>query len=225
MSEAERAATFADVERVPGVAKPDPILVADGVRRTLRRPRRGRRRPRRGPAGHHHRAHRAQRRRQDDLLQPPHRVRQARRGPLELRRPATSPASRRYKVARQGMVRTFQLTKSLARLSVIENMKARRHRTSGASGSSPACSRPLWRDQEPRDRGPGRRAARPLQARPHARRVRRLPLGRAAQAAGDGPGPHGPAPHRHARRADGRREPGADPVAARAREVAARARA
>ena len=52
-----------------------------------------------------------------------------------------------HKVARSGMVRTFQLTKSLARLTVIENMKL------GATGQRgerllPSLIRPLWREQE-----------------------------------------------------------------------------
>jgi branched-chain amino acid transport system ATP-binding protein len=52
-----------------------------------------------------------------------------------------------YKVARLGMVRTFQLTKSLALLSVIENMKL------GAIGQRgehlfAGLLRPLWRPQE-----------------------------------------------------------------------------
>jgi neutral amino acid transport system ATP-binding protein len=52
-----------------------------------------------------------------------------------------------YKVARLGMVRTFQLTKSLALLSVIENMKL------GAIGQRgehlfTGLLRPVWRSQE-----------------------------------------------------------------------------
>jgi len=52
-----------------------------------------------------------------------------------------------YKVARGGMVRTFQLTKSLARLTVIDNMKL------GATGQRgeglfASLVRPLWKDQE-----------------------------------------------------------------------------
>ena len=77
-----------------------------------------------------------------------------------------------YKVARRGMVRTFQLTKSLARLSVLENMKL------GATGQRgegffAALARPLWSAQEREITERGRRAARAVQARPHARRVRR----------------------------------------------------
>jgi branched-chain amino acid transport system ATP-binding protein len=52
-----------------------------------------------------------------------------------------------HRVARRGMVRTFQLTKALSRLSVIDNMKL------GATGQIGenffrALLRPLWRDQE-----------------------------------------------------------------------------
>ena len=52
-----------------------------------------------------------------------------------------------YRIARRGMVRTFQLTKSLARLSVIDNMKL------GATGQTGegffrALIRPRWRQQE-----------------------------------------------------------------------------
>ncbi len=52
-----------------------------------------------------------------------------------------------YKVARKGMVRTFQLTKVLSRLTVIENMRL------GATGQRgekllPSLLRFLWKDQE-----------------------------------------------------------------------------
>lgn len=51
------------------------------------------------------------------------------------------------KIAKEGMVRTFQLTKSLTRLSVIENMRL------GAQGQRgerflPALFKPLWSEQE-----------------------------------------------------------------------------
>ncbi|HET8618591.1 MAG TPA: ATP-binding cassette domain-containing protein, partial [Acidimicrobiales bacterium] len=54
-----------------------------------------------------------------------------------------------YRVAQKGMVRTFQLTKALSRLTVLENMKL------GATGQSgerflTALVRPRWRDQERR---------------------------------------------------------------------------
>ena len=52
-----------------------------------------------------------------------------------------------HQVARRGMVRTFQLTKALSRMTVIENMRL------GASGQrgeglASALFRPLWRAQE-----------------------------------------------------------------------------
>ena len=52
-----------------------------------------------------------------------------------------------HKVARGGVVRTFQLTKALSRLTVMENMKLG---ATGQSGESmfKALVRPLWREQE-----------------------------------------------------------------------------
>ncbi len=52
-----------------------------------------------------------------------------------------------YKVARSGMVRTFQLTKALSRLTVMENMRLG---ATGQSGESMlrAMFAPLWRAQE-----------------------------------------------------------------------------
>jgi ABC-type branched-subunit amino acid transport system ATPase component len=52
-----------------------------------------------------------------------------------------------YRVARLGMVRTFQLTKVLARLTVIENMRLG---ATGQAGESvwQAMFAPLWRGQE-----------------------------------------------------------------------------
>src|SRR5262249_51965178 len=52
-----------------------------------------------------------------------------------------------YKVARLGMVRTFQLTKSLALLSVIENMKLGATSQKGEHFWS-GLLRPTWRSQE-----------------------------------------------------------------------------
>ena len=52
-----------------------------------------------------------------------------------------------YRVARMGMVRTFQLTKALSRLSVMENMRLG---ATGQRGESlwQAMLAPLWRSQE-----------------------------------------------------------------------------
>ena len=52
-----------------------------------------------------------------------------------------------YKVARMGMVRTFQLTKVLAKLTVLENMRVGATRQRGESFFS-AMFAPLWRAEE-----------------------------------------------------------------------------
>jgi branched-chain amino acid transport system ATP-binding protein len=52
-----------------------------------------------------------------------------------------------HRVARRGMVRTFQLTKALSRLSVIDNMKLGATDQIGENFFR-ALLRPLWRDQE-----------------------------------------------------------------------------
>ncbi|SFQ67147.1 branched-chain amino acid transport system ATP-binding protein [Amycolatopsis arida] len=56
-----------------------------------------------------------------------------------------------YRVARHGMVRTFQLTKALARLTVLENLLLA---ATGQRGERmvPALVRPLWKSQEERNR-------------------------------------------------------------------------
>ena len=52
-----------------------------------------------------------------------------------------------HRVARRGMVRTFQLTKALSRLSVIDNMKLGATDQVGENFFR-ALLRPIWRDQE-----------------------------------------------------------------------------
>jgi len=52
-----------------------------------------------------------------------------------------------HQIARRGMVRTFQLTKALARLSVIENMRLGATAQAGESVWK-ALVPPLWRNQE-----------------------------------------------------------------------------
>ncbi len=54
-----------------------------------------------------------------------------------------------YKVARLGMIRTFQLTKSLSMLSVIENMRLGAQKQGGERFLT-ALIRPLWRAAENR---------------------------------------------------------------------------
>ena len=82
-----------------------------------------------------------------------------------------------HKIANYGMVRTFQLTKALSKMTVIDNMKL------GATGQA---GESLWRSVLPflwkraggRDRGRRRRVAGPLQDGPYARPVRRHPVRR-----------------------------------------------
>jgi neutral amino acid transport system ATP-binding protein len=52
-----------------------------------------------------------------------------------------------HQISRSGMVRTFQLTKALSRLSVIDNMKLGAQQQGGENFFR-ALVRPLWRDQE-----------------------------------------------------------------------------
>ena len=74
---AARRALMAGVDPTPGSPKPDPILVVDNIIRHFGGMTAVDVEPPRGAARHHHRADRAQRCRQDDVLQPDHRVRQA----------------------------------------------------------------------------------------------------------------------------------------------------
>ena len=140
------AAALRDLEPVPGCAKPDPILVANDVGRTFGglvavdvehlQIQRGVITGLIGPNGAgkttlfnlltgFDKADKGEWRFLGDSLQ-------------------GLPA---YKVARKGMVRTFQLTKSLARLTVIENMKLGATDQRG-EGFFPSLVRPLWRAQE-----------------------------------------------------------------------------
>ena len=137
---------LASVAAVPGVAKPDPILVVDGVRRAFGgltavdvehlQVQRGMITALIGPNG-------AGKTTFFNLLtgfdKPDQGNWKFDGEPL-----AGVPA---HKVARRGMVRTFQLTKSLARLPVIENMRLG---ATGQAGESlgRALIPSLWRAQE-----------------------------------------------------------------------------
>jgi branched-chain amino acid transport system ATP-binding protein len=137
---------LADLERTPGVPKPDPILVADQVTRTFGgltavnvehlEVQRGVITGLIGPNG-------AGKTTLFNLLtgfDRPDTGTWSFNGQSLNRVPA-------YKVARRGMVRTFQLTKVLSKLTVIENMRV------GATGQRgeglfAAMLAPLWRSQE-----------------------------------------------------------------------------
>jgi branched-chain amino acid transport system ATP-binding protein len=140
------AATLADVPHVPGAAKPDPILVVDNVVRrfggltavdvTHIEIQRGAITALIGPNG-------AGKTTFFNILtgfDQPDSGEWVFEGTALNGRPA-------YKVARLGMVRTFQLTKALSKLKVIENMRL------GATGQRGenfwrAMLKPIWRGQE-----------------------------------------------------------------------------
>lgn len=140
------AAALADVEPIPGVPKPDPILVVDHVRRAFGgliavdvdhlELQRGVITSLIGPNG-------AGKTTFFNLMTG-FDVADTGAGTFDGHNLRRIPA---HKVARLGMVRTFQLTKALARLTVLENMKL------GATGQTgerilPALLSPVWRRQE-----------------------------------------------------------------------------
>ncbi len=143
---AELHAVLSTAEQVPGSAKPDPILVADDVQRRFGgltavdvkhlEIQRGAITALIGPNG-------AGKTTLFNLLtgfDKPDDGRWSFNG-----KPLSGVPS--YKVARRGMVRTFQLTKSLNRLTVIENMRLG---ATGQRGESllAAMLKPLWGAQE-----------------------------------------------------------------------------
>jgi neutral amino acid transport system ATP-binding protein len=130
----------------PGAAKPDPILVADGIVKTfggLRAVDIGRLEVQRGAITALIGPNGAGKTTLFNLLTGFDKPK-AGSWRFDGRPLAGMPA---YRVARAGMVRTFQLTKSLTLLSVLENLKlAARHQTGERFFASMA--RPLWRAQE-----------------------------------------------------------------------------
>ena len=163
-------------------------------------------------------AHRPQRRRQDDLLQPAHRLRQARR-----RAPGRSTAVDMaglvaHQVARHGMVRTFQLTKALSKMTVLDNMMLGGHRPDGARSSPPPSCRPPGGPRRS-ELGSGPTSCSTASSMDHMTdeyagtlsggQRKLLEMARALMTEPDAG---------HARRAHGRRQPGPHPVPARPRE-------
>lgn len=145
MPEAARTA-LADVAAQPGVAKPDPILVVDHVQRSFGglkavdvehlEIQRGSITALIGPNG-------AGKTTFFNLLTG---FDQPDRGKWMFNGRSIAGWSA-YRVARAGMVRTFQLTKALTRLSCLENMKIGAQNQRG-EGLLSAVVPTLWRDQE-----------------------------------------------------------------------------
>ena len=223
---AARRKLMSGVEPEPGSAKPDAILKVDNITRHFGGITAVDVGPPRGAARDHHRADRAQRRRQDDVLQPDHRLRPPvgrAGGALELRRRHARPdLGVEGRQVRHG-----------------PHLPAHQGAEPDDGDGQHDAGRPEPGRREPRqvpvqavlgragegDRGQGPRAARAVQPAREAQRLRRLALRRPAQAARDGPGPDERPEDDHARRADGGREPGAHPVAARPHPVACATRA
>ncbi|MFN0027021.1 MAG: ABC transporter ATP-binding protein [Acidimicrobiales bacterium] len=145
-AESPMSAAFEGLAYEPGVAKPDPLLVADRLRRTFGglvavdvhhvEFQRGAITALIGPNG-------AGKTTFFNLITG---FDQPDSGDWRFDGKAVDRASP-YRLARAGMVRTFQLTKSLTRLTVIENMKLG---ALGQRGESifAGLFRPLWREQE-----------------------------------------------------------------------------
>jgi len=153
------AASLADVAREPGVAKPDPILVVDDMRKTFGglmavnvdhlEIERGRITGLIGPNG-------AGKTTFFNLLTGFDKP-DAGHSMLDGESiDGQSPS----KLAQEGLVRTFQLTKSLTKLSVIENMKLGATQQRGENFWR-GLVKPLWVGQE-------REITGAVQARPHA---------------------------------------------------------
>jgi len=137
---------FANVEAVPGSAKPDPIVVADGIVRHFG-----------GLTAVDVKHFEAQRHAITALIGPNGAGKstffnlltgfdQAQQGTGTFNgKPLKGMSS--ANVARAGMVRTFQLTKALNRMSVIENMRLGAQHQSGENMAT-AMIAPLWRKRE-----------------------------------------------------------------------------
>ncbi|PWD49616.1 ABC transporter ATP-binding protein [Serinibacter arcticus] len=138
--------SLASVSHTPGAAKSDPLLVADGVRRTF------------GGVNAVDVAHLEVQRNVITALIGPNGAGKttffnlmtgfdrpdAGSWTFDGKDLAGVPASR---VSKSGMVRTFQLTKALSRMTVLENMRLGARNQVG-EGMGAALLRPLWRAQE-----------------------------------------------------------------------------
>jgi branched-chain amino acid transport system ATP-binding protein len=140
------AALFDDVAPEPGSAKPDPILVADNVTRSFG-----------GLTAVHVEHLEVQRGAITGLIGPNGAGKttffnlltgfdKPNSGSWTFDGESLS-GDGAHHIARSGMVRTFQLTKALARLTVMDNMKLGAQRQSGENFFR-ALVRPIWRQQE-----------------------------------------------------------------------------
>ena len=145
-ADATTADPFADVAPTPGVSKPDPILVADGVQRRY------------GGLTAVDVAHLELQRGVITSLIGPNGAGKttffnlltgfdkANAGTWTLEGEKAN-GVRPHHLARRGMVRTFQLTKALGRMTVLDNMLLAGRDQTGESALK-SLVKPLWRDEE-----------------------------------------------------------------------------
>ena len=190
------ATAFVGVEPTPGVAKPDPILVADDITRTFGGIRavsvdhlevqRGAITALIGPNG-------AGKTTFFNLLTG---FDKPNSGAVVFDgQRASGEAS--YTLASKGMVRTFQLTKVLAKMSVLDNMMLAAQEQTGESMFRGLVRK--WTGQERVVRERSLEVLERFNMVHMPRRVRRRALGWSAQAAGDGPIDDGRSEADHAR--------------------------
>ena len=195
---------LADVERDPGVAKPDPILTADNVMRTFGgltavdvehlEVQRGVITALIGP----------ERRREDDPVQPAHLLRPARTaapGPSRTGALKRVPA---YKVVPDGHGAHLPADQGAVQADRDREHAGRGDRGRRARACSLPCSRRCGASQETAQHHARGRAARAVPPRQEARGLRRVAVRRAAQAARDGAFADDRSRAGDARRADGR---------------------
>ena len=204
---------LADVERTPGVAKPDPILTRGQRDAHLRRAHGRRRRAPRGAAGGHHGPDRPERRREDHPLQPAHLLRPAGQRDLVLQRPVAQAGA-----GLQGLPDGHGAHLP-ADQGAVQADRDREHagRSAGAEGREPArchARTVVALPGEAQHHACGR-APRAVPPGQEAGGLRRVALRWTAQAPRDGAVADDRSGAGHARRADGRRQPGAQAVAAR----------
>ena len=96
-----------------------------------------------------------------------------------------------HRIARMGLVRTFQIPRALMRMTVLENMMLGAQGQTGERAIASIIRRHRVEDEESRIRKKGGRDPEILRSPAHERPVWRIAVRRPEEDAGDGQGPHG----------------------------------